>query len=346
MDDTEKTALLVQIIEQKVWYKSLENFMENIHVVDTVAEFPPQSTTPWGNLILKILYVRREIKNNNFEVIKDIPETVLYEEGIKLDLLTSVLINYHFKLNEKVRFANNTLYFNLLSFHKELGHTECVSVVTNICLKILIRSKRNFYIENNPELAHQGLYFYYIGFLHLANGRYEEALRDLKYSIILRSSLATDACIVVASLLLDVHYRPKKHRRLIAYIELKKFVEDGDHAGFEGTLKKYGAVFEEAGLGEIVHRLSKNVSQQRLKKIKKVYSRIQSGTLASMGVESEAIGADADIAVFEDVDEQPLDIRMRVSDSELLIEKTKSLMRYSESEPLCYETVMKELESR
>lgn len=340
MNEKQTREKLLEIVAEKSWSKCLEAFKENVTVLDAVESLPATAPTRWGELVIKILRLRRDIRCKNLKAIRDIPEQDLYESSVKLDLFTAILINYHFKLNKEMHAASDALYFSLLSFHKELGHSECVSVLVNICLKILIQcGKWNLCIENVPGLEHQGLYFYYTGYMHLVNQRYAEALRDFKHSTILRSSLVTEACVVVTSLLLSENYKPKKYRQLLPYVELKCAVEKGDYADFERVLREHGHVFDADRLLFIVQRLDRNVAEQNIKKIKKVYSRIDTSSLAKMGVCPELVASSSDVAVFRDADRPLLDIESRISESEMLIAKIASLMRYREVEPLCYETV-------
>lgn len=340
MDEEQTHKKLLGIVAEKSWSKCLEGFNESIAAFDAIKDLPATASTRWGELVVKVLRLRKDVRNNNLEAIRGISEHDLYESSVKLDLLTAMLINYHFKLNKNMRAAGDALYFSLLAFHKELGHSECVSVLVNICLKVLIRSGQwHLCIENTPGLVHQGLYFYYTGYLHLVNQRYKEALRDLKHSTILRSSLSTEACVVVTSLLLNESYRPKKYKRLLPYAELKKAVEDGDYVGFEKVLKEHKHVFESDRLLVVVERLGRNVTEQNIKKIKKVYSRIDAGSLERMGVSPNIVTADGGVVVFRDADRPLLDIESRISESEMLIAKIASLMKYREVEPLCYETV-------
>lgn len=340
MDEEQTRRKLLEIVAEESWSRCLEAFKENITALDTVEHLPATAPTRWGELVIKILRLRRDIRSRNLEAARDISEQELYESSVKLDLLTAILINYHFKLNREMHAASDALYFGLLSFHKELGHCECVSVLVNICLKILIRSgKWHLCIDSVPGLVHQGLYFYYTGYMHLVNERYEEALRDFKHSTILRSSLVTEACVVVTSLLLNENYKPKRYKQLLPYVELKKAVEEGDHANFERVVGEHRHVYEADGLLSVVKRLDRNVAEQNIKKIKKVYSRIDASSLARMGVRPEAVGADGGVVVFRDADRPLLDIESRISESEMLIAKIASLMRYREVEPLCYETV-------
>lgn len=340
MNEEQTRKKLLEIVAEKSWSKCLEAFKENITAFDMVETLPTIAPTRWGELVIKILRLRREIRNKNLKAIGDISEQDLYESSVKLDLPTAILINYHFKLNKEMHVASDALYFSLLSFHKELRHSECVSVLVNICLKILIRcGKWHLCIENVPGLVHQGLYFYYRGYMHLVNQRYGEALRDLKHSTILRSSLVTEACVVVTSLLLGENYKPKKYNQLLPYVELKKAVEEGDYPGFEKVLREHVHVFEADGLLSVVQRLDRNVAEQNIKKIKKVYSRVDASSLAKMGVHPESVAAEGGIVVFREADRPLLDIESRISESEMLIAKIASLMRYREVEPLCYETV-------
>lgn len=344
MEDKQGAELLKKIVEEQSWSKSLEMFKENIKALNEVEDLPLSAPTKWGCLMLKILHLRRGIVDKKLNVIKGLGEDLLYEPSIILDFLTSVLINYHFKMNEKAHMVKPAFYFGLLSFHRELGHTNCISVLTNICLKILIRKGKNLYIENNSELVHQGLYFFYTGFLHLVNGRYSEALRDLKHSTILRSSLATEAYIVVASLLSNECYRPRKYKKLHPYIELKKAVEEGSLEDFGRVLEKHKPSFEKHMLFEVIKRLRSNVADQNLKKIKKVYSKIRVSTLLEMNVRPDMIDTGAEVVTFPATEKAHLDISSRIFESEDLISKIKSMMRYNEIEPLCYETVAKKLD--
>jgi len=94
----------------------------------------------------------------------------------------------------------------------------------------------------------------------------------------------------------------------------------------------------------VVKRLSKNVLEQNFNKIKKTYSRIDMRSLLEMGVRSDMVESKNGAVIFKDADHISLNVCDRISVITMLTAKIKSLMKYREIEPLCYETVVNRME--
>ncbi|KCZ74213.1 hypothetical protein H311_04823, partial [Anncaliia algerae PRA109] len=208
----------------------------------------------------------------------------LEEIKMECDFLTSILINYHFICSSRLNKLDRNLYFHLLTIHKELTHSECVSALTNICFKIGISLRKNIEIVYPVELNHQGLYYYYRGFMHLMNENYKDSYSLLKHSLVLRSSFKTHICLLVNSLLLNENFKLIKNKRFVPYIELMNSVKDGDIQRFKDVVKKFKSTFERDLLYGVILRLENNVKLQNFKKMSKVYSTIKVKDLVKRGI--------------------------------------------------------------
>lgn len=345
MDDSKNTELLLSIINNETWSKSIDTFKTSKNLLFQIPNTTLQtiqSNTKHGSWILKILFLRNEIKNKNYSQANNFLELSLLEEkSAKLDFLISIIINFHFKISEKLNKIDSDLYFYLLFYHRELGHYECVSMLQVILLRISVICKKYFFIgnENQIVLNHQGIATFYYGVIHLNNGNYLQAFRAFKFSSILRSSIKTESFIIVTSLLLNEPYKIKEVKRLHSYLELQKSVKNGDIKKYELILTKFKEEFLKDGLFEIILRLKINVEAERFKKISRVYSRIKRGDLLKLGIKNELIKDFDEIINFKKEEEMFYDAESRIVECEELIEKMRGMMKYEEVPPLCVESL-------
>lgn len=320
-------------LAMQIFKDSPEFFLE-------ATEVPNDSNTKWGKLMLFILKLKKEIRNNNYNVVNEISLDFLQEEDIELDFLTSILINYHFYCKRKLNSLENNLYFHLLTVHKELSHHECVSVLTNICYKIGILLNKNLTIDNNVDLRHQGLFYFYRGFLNLVDGNYKESLVFLKQSLVLRSSIKTHICLVVNLLHLNENVKRISNKKILPYMELSLCVKNGNLKKFQEVLKKYKAIYEKDCLFEVINKLENNVKLQNFKKMSKVYTRIKVNDLINKGISKEMISTNEEIIHFKDAIKLSFNIQSRIAECLETRNKTKSLLKYKEIEPINYENMV------
>lgn len=338
-------GLATKIINDTNWSKSITLFKLNFKKLLKTTQ-PPSASTPWGIKMLLILNLRKEIVSGNFHSCDSIDENELFDMRIKLDFLTAVLINYKFKCCHKLNNVNVALFYKLLTFHRELGHIECISVLTNICMKLAIKNNFKTVFYHAVDIKHQGLYSFYTGYVDLVEGRYKNAVEALKYSSILRNSIYTEACLIVASLLINEHYNPRKYKNLLPYLELKLVVETGCLDGYKKVVDRHMERFNRDGLMKCIEKLLACVEKRNYYKISKIYSRMPLRKILQRGVNKEMVAVKDEVINFNKPLYQSYDIEGRINECKELESIIESLMRYKDVEPLCFEVIEKSMENK
>ncbi|RVD92525.1 PCI domain-containing protein [Tubulinosema ratisbonensis] len=342
MKSTENSNLANKIINDFPFYPALNAFKESPEFFLGDIDLPSKHKNKWSKLMTHIIKLNKEIKKNNFEIVKEISIDLIQEEDIELDFLTSIFINYHFYCKRKLNSLEHSLYFHLFTVHRELSHHECVSVLTNICYKIGILLGKNLMIDSSVDLRHQGLYFYYKGFLNLVHGNYKDSFTFLKQSLVLRSSLKTHMCLVVNALLLNEKVKKLPFKKLKPYLKLASFVQNGNFNKFNEILEKYKPIFERDMLYGVIQKLENNVRLQNFKKMSKVYSRIKTVDLINKGITKEMLSTNEEIIHFVDPIKSSYDIYARITECGETRIKTKSMLKYKEITPISFEDLLDE----
>lgn len=260
------------------------------------------------------------------------------------------------------------LFFVFLQSNDEMDNKECIAVLTNIVVDILLKTNfilaERYFRDELCNLEQQAIHSYYKGKYYLVAGEYREAYHNLQSGMIMsnnRSFVRHLEKLFVTSMLLRsdlVFLKSYSWRKsLTHYFELYECVKSGNVHLFYELMERNKQMYKKDETFNIVMRLHKNVVKEGIRRIGICYLRAKVVDIANLlgieckdtmillekGIKDGVLGGQIlnDIFVNDEKNIEKLGFTEEIRDCIDTYNSVKKMMKYPKSKPLSIENIDK-----
>lgn len=365
-----KLQLLKDILAIEDFEQKTDLLKQNFDLLSTSISIEELENLETSLIIKSLLFTNLTLQKNyekinqliNANLIKDLHGYKRQYDFFISKIIISLYMTYlYFK-------HDLSIFFNLLASNKELNNCDCVSVLTNIVIDILIKSKKlslvpiHFIEMSNSE--QQSIHNFYKGKYLLIKGDYTAALVNFQSAIILSNNKIfmkfVEKYVVVCLLLKSDLNLLKNYNWTIKnkyYFELYQCIKSGNIHLYNEIMEVNKENYVKDGTYSVLLRLYENVIIEGIRKIGICYARIGVDCIGELlSMESEEIMFLLEKCIQEDIIRGKINNNVFYSENKeikevvygdkikeviILFNIMKGMMRYPKIKPLTYENIDK-----